>query len=139
MNNIINDWYIYIGILALVIACIWLVYRFFCLPTEKRLQKVREWLIWACIEAEKALKSGTGQLKLRTVWNEFLSVPAFSIVSRFITFDKFFDLVDEALLIVKCMIVQNPNLAEYVYSDNWQEEVEKIKLQLKKESANEGN
>lgn len=138
MNSIINDWYIYIGILALVIACIWLVYRFFCLPTEKRLQKVREWLIWACIEAEKALKSGTGQLKLRTVWNEFLSVPAFSIVSRFITFDKFYDLVDEALLIVKCMIVQNPNLAEYVYSENWKEEVEKIKSQLRKENANEG-
>lgn len=138
MNNIINDWYIYIGILALVIACIWLIYRFFCLPTEKQLLKVSEWLVWACTNAERDLQSGTGKLKLRKVYDAFVSINSFSWIARIISFEKFSEMVVDALKEMKRNLIENPKLAEYVYGDNWKEEVEKLKLQLKKESANEG-
>lgn len=127
MNNLINDWYIYMAILAVVVVAIWLVYRFFCLPTEKQLAKVKEWLIWAIIEAEKALQSGTGKLKLRSVYNTFLSIPSFSWLARIISFEEFSNMVDEALDTVKNMLMTNPSLAEYVYSDKAKEEVEKLK------------
>lgn len=138
MNNIINDWYIYIGILALVIACIWLVYRFFCLPTEKQLVKVTEWLVFACMKAESELQSGTGKIKLRKVYDAFVSINSFSWIARIISFEKFSEMVKDALKEMKKNLIENPKLAEYVYGNNWQEEVEKLKLQLKKESANEG-
>lgn len=138
MNNLIDDWYIYIGIMAVVIATIWLIYRFFCLPTEKQLAKVKEWLIWAIIEAEKALQSGTGKLKLRSVYNTFLSIPSFAWIARIISFEKFSEMVDEALETVKMMLCNNATLAEYVYGEQAKDETSKMREQLcvqtKKES-----
>lgn len=139
MNNIINDWYIYMAILALVVVAIWLVYRFFSLPTEKQLAKVKEWLIFAIIEAEKALQSGTGKLKLRSVYNTFLSIPSFNWIARIISFEQFSDMVDEALETVKMMLCNNATLAEYVYGENAKEETSKMREQLCEQTKKESN
>lgn len=56
---------------------------------------IKEWLKWAVAEAEKALGSGTGQLKLREVWSMFTK--QFPWVSTFISFETFSFWVDEAL------------------------------------------
>lgn len=130
MNNLMNDWYIYMAILAVFIVAIWLVYRFFCLPTEKQLVKVTEWLVWACTKAESELQSGTGKIKLRKVYDAFVSINSFSWIARIISFEKFSEMVKDALKEMKKNLIENPKLAEYVYGDNWETEVEKLKEQM---------
>lgn len=130
MSWIIDNWYIVIGLITFLAFCIWLVLGFFKMPTDKQMEKVKEWLIWACIEAEKALQSGTGQLKLRQVYDMFCAVPAFTWVAKVISFETFSDLVSDALVEVKEMLVNNKVLAEYVYGTNAETEIEKIKNQL---------
>lgn len=103
---------------------------FMGLPSDKQQAKVKEWLIWACIEAEKKLQSGTGQLKLREVYNAFCSVPAFSVIAKFISFDLFSLWVGEALIEAKKMLTTNLDLAKYVYGEAAGKEVEKLKTQI---------
>ena len=117
--------------LTLIGAAVVVAHRFLGQPGEKQKEKIKEWLIWACIEAERGLQSGTGQLKLREVWNLFCAVPAFGWVARIISFDTFSGWVTEALSTVKRMLVENPRLASYVYGDKAIDEVAKLWEQLK--------
>lgn len=130
MNWLIENWYVVVALICAAAFLVYCGYTFFGMPTEKQKEKVKEWLVWACIEAEKSLQSGTGQLKLRQVYNLFCSVPAFTWVAKVITFEVFSDWVSDALITVKEMLVYNHNLAEYVYGDKADEEIEKIRMQL---------
>ena len=130
MSWLIENWYLIVGGVAIVAFVIWLVYGFFNMPTDKQKAKVKEWLIWACIEAEKKLQSDTGQLKLRDVYDKFCAVPAFKWVAIIISFKQFSEWVSDALVTAKKMLVNNSNLAKYVYGENAEAEVEKIKEQL---------
>ena len=130
MNWLVENWYLIVAAVALIGTAVAVAYRFLGQPSEKQVEKIKEWLIWACIEAERGLQSGTGQLKLRQVYDMFCAVPAFGWVARFISFDTFSDWVTEALHKVKQMIITNPNLARYIYGDKADEEVKKIKVQL---------
>ena len=130
MMWIVENWYLLAtGVIVGVWTCL-MLREFRQQPDEAQMAKVKEWLIWACVEAEKNLQSGTGQLKLREVWNMFCSVPAFEWVAKVISFDLFSSWVSVALSEVKQMIVKNDNLAEYIYGDKKAEEVEKIKEQI---------
>lgn len=130
MNWLIENWTIIFVLCVVLIITILSIYRFFGLPTEKQKAKIKEWLVWACIEAEKSLQSGTGQMKLRQVYNMFCSVPAFTWVAKLISFDLFSEWVKEALLTAKEILVKNEALARYVYGNNFSEEVSKLKSQL---------
>lgn len=133
MNWLIENWMVVFGLAVAVILAVLVVDRFFGLPTEKQVKKIKEWLVWACIEAEKKLQSDTGQLKLRDVYNLFCTVPAFTWVAKLISFELFSEWVSDALITVKEMLVSNEALAKYVYGDNAENEVKKIKLQLEQE------
>lgn len=133
MNWLIENWMVVFGLAVAVIIAVLVVYRFFGLPTEKQIEKIKEWLIWACVEAEKALQSGTGQLKLRQVYDMFCAVPAFSWVAKVISFDVFSEWVSDALITVKEMLVNNEALSTYVYGDNADAEIKKIKEQLERQ------
>lgn len=65
-------------------------------------QKVKNWLVYAVTLAESELGSGTGQLKLRSVYNMF--VMRFPKLSMIITFARFSELVDDALDIMREML-----------------------------------
>lgn len=131
MELLIENWFLIVALLSCVAVGICFIFRYMGMPTEKQKAKVKEWLIWACIEAERALQSGTGQLKLREVWNMFCAVPAFTWVARIISFEVFSGWVSEALAEVKQMLISNKALAEYVYGkDNAVDEVAKIKVQI---------
>lgn len=69
----------------------------------------KEWLVYAVAEAEKQLGSGTGQLKLRYVYD--LAVVRFPIVSKIMPFNMFSSMVDAALNIMNTMIVNNEDIA----------------------------
>lgn len=74
-------------------------------------QKVRNWLVWAVSKAEQEFGSGTGQLKLRSVYNQFIA--RFPKLSTFITFKRFSALVDEALGILSDML-KNGKIANII-------------------------
>ena len=133
MKWLVENWYLIVAAVALVGAAATVACRFLGQPSEKQVAKIKEWLIWACIEAERSLQSGTGQLKLREVWNLFCGVSAFRWVARIIAFDTFSGWVTEALAKVKRMLVENPSLAVYVYGEAADLEVCKLKEQLKGE------
>lgn len=69
------------------------------------LNKVREWLLYAVTKAEKELGGGTGQIKLRYVYDMF--VTRFAWLARVISFEAFSMMVDEALERMKKMLESN--------------------------------
>ena len=69
------------------------LYAIYIAKTEP--SKIKEWLIDACAKAEEYLGSGTGELKLRFVYNMF--VKQYPIFSKFISFDTFQNWVELAL------------------------------------------
>lgn len=73
---------------------------------------VKEWLKWAVTEAESYLGGGTGQLKLRYVYD--LAVKQFPIIKYVLPFSVFEAWVDEALVWMRQQIDSNAKIAEYV-------------------------
>lgn len=112
LNYIASTWYIYLGFIAIGVVAGILVYRFVKLPTSEQIQKVREWLLWAVTQAEKELGSGTGQLKLRSVYDAF--VARFGWLAKIIPFRVFSELVDDALEEMRELLANNKAVAEYV-------------------------
>jgi hypothetical protein len=98
-------------IIALLILCV-CIYFFLNLGKEKQMQIIKEWLLLAVIRAEKELGGGTGQIKLRFVYDLFLD--KFKVISYIISFDQFSKLVDESLDIMKTMISNNKNVENYI-------------------------
>lgn len=111
MDNMI----IAIGIIIIVGVAAYAIYYFMNLSKEKQLEVVREWLLLACIQAEKALGGGTGQVKLRFVYDLFID--KFKYLSLVISFEQFSMLVDDALDTMKDMISNNKQVEQYVNSN----------------------
>ena len=116
MNDVVKflmeNWYLLIGGVGVAAAAGFMLYRFFKLPTKEQIAKIKEWLLYAVTEAEKELGGGTGQLKLRQVYDLF--VQRFSAVAAVISFDTFSLWVDEALEQMREMLAKNENVAAYV-------------------------
>jgi hypothetical protein len=108
MDNII----IVMGVIGLVGIAIAALYYFMTLSKDKQIQMVKNWLLLAVVEAEKALGSGTGQLKLRYVYDLFIT--RFKYLSLVISFSQFSMLVDEALEIMRNMIANNKQVEQYI-------------------------
>ena len=90
------------------------VYFFLKLPIGTQKKKIMEWLLWAVTEAEKKLGGGTGQIKLRQVYNLFID--KFKFVSTLIPFETFSKWVDEALDKMKVLLQTNTAVQELVYT-----------------------
>lgn len=98
-------WYWIILALAVLIG-------FIALPISKKYTALKEWLKYAVTLAEQELGSGTGQLKLRLVYDWFLE--QFKILAAFISFDTFSALVDKALEWLNEQLESNGNIAAFV-------------------------
>ena len=112
MNFIIENWYIILALAAVLGVAAWYVYRYFNLPSEAQLAKVREWLLWAVTEAEKELGGGTGKLKLRQVYDLF--VTRFPWLARIVPFDLYSSMVDDALEDMREMLKTNQAVKAHV-------------------------
>ena len=77
-----------------------------------RRKNIVEWLVCMCAEAEMTYGSGTGYLKLRDVYTEF--VKAYPIMAVIIPFDYFSALVDKALKHLKEKLAENEAICEMV-------------------------
>lgn len=105
MDNIIL---ILLTLLGIGVFTFW----FYKLGKEKQIEMIKQWLLLAVIEAEKQLGGGTGAVKLRFVYDKFIE--RFKFMSKIITFEQFSSLVDEALEVMRLMIQQNKNVANYI-------------------------
>lgn len=98
-----------IGLVAVVGLCI---YDFVKLGKEKQLKMAKEWLLYMVIEAEKVLGGGTGKIKLKFVYDKFIS--KFKFLSILISFEQFSLMVDEVLEEMRFMLASNEQLKSYV-------------------------
>ena len=73
MKYIVENWFAIVGLIAVLTAGGYAVYVFVKMPSDKQLNKVREWLLYAVTKAEKELGGGTGQIKLRYVYDMFVA------------------------------------------------------------------
>lgn len=112
MEFIINYWYIIVAVIAALVVAGVAIYRYFGLPSDAQLAKVREWLLWAVTEAEKELGGGTGKLKLRQVYDLF--VTRFPWLAKVVSFELFSDMVDDALDEMREMLQNNKAVKELV-------------------------
>lgn len=108
-------WVIFAGIICAVMVAL-AVYVFFKKPRAEQLEKLKEWLLWAVIEAEKEFGKETGAVKLRYVYNLF--VITFPWLEKIISFEKFKLLVTEALERMEKLLTENPKIKEYIDMHN---------------------
>lgn len=113
MEFIVNNWYIILAAIAAFAVIVVAVVKFFRQPRAEQIKKVKKWLLVAVIEAEKNFGGGTGTLKLRTVYDLF--VTRWPWVARIVPFETFSDWVDEALKEMRELLEKNLAIAAYVY------------------------
>ena len=116
MEFIINYWYIIVAVIAALVVAGVAIYRYFGLPSDAQLAKVREWLLWAVTEAEKELGGGTGKLKLRQVYDAFLT--KFPWLAPVIPFEQFSGLVDDALEEMRKLLADNKAVQQLVTGED---------------------
>lgn len=115
LEFLMNNWVILVALAVVLVVLAINVTTFAALPTEKQLAKVREWLLWAVVQAEAELGGGTGKLKLRSVYDLFLQ--RFPQLAFLISFERFSKLVDEALEEMREMLEQNEAVKALVAGD----------------------
>lgn len=110
IETIINNWFL-ILVFATVAFCGFLAAkRFLEMPTSAQKEAIKKWLLFAVAEAEKQLGSGTGQLKLRLVYDWALD--RFTWLA-FIPFTTFSGWVDESLEEMKKQL-ENKAIKKYI-------------------------
>ena len=85
IKQIISNWFILLVIAASVAAVMTFVTNWMQKPTKEQVNDLKEWLKYAVAEAEKALGSGTGQLKLRAVYD--MAIRRFSWIKMIMSFE----------------------------------------------------
>ena len=106
--------HVIIASIIIAIALGYGVYWFIKLPKEKKIANIKEWLKFAVVDAEKELGSGTGQLKLRMVYD--MAVKQFPFIVQLIPFDTFSKWVEEALDWMRGQLAENKAAQSYVES-----------------------
>ena len=108
MDNVLIALIILLGLCAagIMICC------FFKLSKEKQIEMIKQWLLFIVIEAEKELGGGTGQVKLRYVYDLFID--KFGFLARILSFEQFSIYVDESLDLMKRMVANNQNVELYI-------------------------
>ena len=118
MEWFMDNWYIIVAILAGIATLIGAVIAFFKLPVAAQKERIKQWLLWAVSLAEQKFGGGTGQLKLREVYDKFIT--KFPFISKIISFQTFSNLVDEALVDMKEMLEKNNNINDIISNSKGQ-------------------
>ncbi len=112
MMWLVENWILVVAAVAILAVVGSFVLEFYGLPTKKQVETIKEWLLYACIEAEKELGDGTGQLKLRYVYDLFIA--RFPSVAKVVPFAMFSLWVDAALEEMRMMLTRNKAIREVV-------------------------
>lgn len=112
MKWIVDNWSLLVVIAGAGVFVVMYIKEFTNMPTEEQIAKVKEWLLFAVIQAERELGGGTGALKLRYVYDLF--VTTFPDVAKLISFELFSKWVDEVLVQMKHLLETNKDIEAYV-------------------------
>lgn len=115
IDFLFNYWWVIIIGIAIIGVGGYLIYVFIKSPTNIQLEKIQEWLLYAVAKAEKELGGGTGELKLRYVYDLFIHT--FPSLSKAISFDSFSFLVDTALEKLNFLLEHKTSIQEYIQQD----------------------
>ena len=112
MEFLVENWPLLIAAGAVIAVAATYLISIFKMPGSAQLDKVREWLLFAVTQAEKELGGGTGQIKLRYVYDMF--VVKFPSLVKFISFETFSFMVDQALIKMRHLLQTNEKVGKYV-------------------------
>ena len=112
MNVIVEYWSVIVAIACMIV---FLACKFIGVINGLDEEQVAEWLKWAVAKAEAELGSGTGQLKLRYVYDMF--VQRFGFAAKFVSFDLFSVWVDNALDWFNDQLLKNYNIRELIKNE----------------------
>lgn len=110
--KIIEFWPVIVAFICGMATALAFAVKFSKEPTEKKVQMIKEWMLYAVIQAEKELGGGTGQIKLRYVWDMFIKT--FPALAPLLSFDMFSKLVDQALVQMRHILDTNCDVLSYV-------------------------
>lgn len=111
MEWLIENWFMLVAVVAVLVVCFMAAFKWLGKPTEEQIKNIKQWLLYAVIEAEQELGEGTGQLKLRQVYD--MAIQRFKWLSV-IPFSTFSGWVDEALAEMKKMLEENEKIKELI-------------------------
>ena len=86
--------------------------NFATLPKSEKLQQIQGWLLGAVTLAEKEFGSGTGKIKLSSVYDKF--VERFPWFAKTVTFEEFSNYVDIALVEMRRLLATNKKISDIV-------------------------
>lgn len=104
MDFLISNWALIVAATAVIVYIAWMLIN---TPA-----KIKEWLLYAVVLAEKELGSGTGRVKLRYVYDMFME--RFPVLSKLIPFGAFSTFVDNSLDKMRDMLNSNVNVKNYI-------------------------
>ena len=93
-------------------GAIMFIITFLRMGQQQQMKMISEWLLLAVVQAEKELGGGTGEIKLRYVYDKFIQ--KFDKMAMIMSFEQFSDMVDVALDKMRDMLSSNTQLANYV-------------------------
>ena len=88
------------------------IITFLRMGQQQQMKMISEWLLLAVVQAEKELGGGTGEIKLRYVYDKFIQ--KFGKMAMIISFEQFSCMVDVALDKMREMLSSNTQLVNYV-------------------------
>ena len=110
-------WFLIVAAVAAISVISIKAYLWFKKPGNEQLEQVKQWLIYAVAKAEAELGSGTGQLKLRYVYDQFIK--KFPAIAIFISFEEFSKMVDAALEELEKMMKENKEIGMLIKPDEY--------------------
>ena len=116
MSFITENFLAIIVTVGVVFAAGFYIVEFWKKTKDAQISNVKEWLLYAVTLAEKELGGGTGELKLRYVYDMF--VAKFVWLGKIISFDMFSEMVDEVLERMNHLLATNVAIEEFVFSDS---------------------
>lgn len=116
MQFFIDYWYVILALIVLLVFIGAFIYRFFKMPSKEQIKALQEWLKYAVCYAEQKLKSGTGQLKLRKVYD--MALTKFPWITTIYSFAEFEKDVDVALEWMKKQLSDNKNIEQLIKEEN---------------------
>lgn len=109
-----ENWGIIAAIIIILVLCAVISHKL-SIPSDRQIEVIRRWLLYAVIEAEKRYKSGTGTLKLHYVYDLFIA--KFKELAPLISFDLFAAIVDDVLIDMRHILETNKDIEAYVNDD----------------------
>lgn len=116
LKFLVDNWYLIIAAIGIIFGIVLKMKGFSKLPTEEQIKSIKEWLLMAVAEAEAQLGSGTGELKLRMVYDMF--VERFPSLALIVPFEMFSAWVDDALTELEELLKTNSAVKSVVIGED---------------------